>query len=188
MIIYKTTNLINGKIYIGLDTKSDSDYFGSGVLLQKAILKYGVENFKKSVIDSSEDFKELCLKEIFWINFYNSKNRAVGYNIANGGIGGDTLSTHIDYDRIRLKMRLAQLGEKNHFNGKHHTKESKEKMSSHFIEKFKNKEKHPRFGKRHSLESKQKMRKSRIEKGLSVGQNNPMSRTNREKRRLMEAA
>lgn len=87
MIIYKTVNLINGKIYIGRDCVNDSNYYGSGKYYQRAEKKYGKENFKKIVIDKSNDFKELCFKEIFWIDFYNARNSEIGYNIAPGGEG-----------------------------------------------------------------------------------------------------
>ena len=42
MIIYKTTNLINGKFYIGKDSKNDPNYLGSGKILKKAFKKYGI--------------------------------------------------------------------------------------------------------------------------------------------------
>lgn len=49
--IYKITNLINGKIYIGKrvrETKKDiKNYYGSGIAIKNAIIKYGIENFKK---------------------------------------------------------------------------------------------------------------------------------------------
>ena len=41
MIIYKTTNLINKKIYVGKDKKENPNYFGSGKILSLAIKKYG---------------------------------------------------------------------------------------------------------------------------------------------------
>lgn len=41
MIIYKTTNLINSIIYIGLDTKNNPNYFGSGLHLKRAVKKHG---------------------------------------------------------------------------------------------------------------------------------------------------
>lgn len=53
MIIYKTTNLINGKEYIGLDTQNRSElkYLGSGILLQRAIKKYRMkQNFQRVII------------------------------------------------------------------------------------------------------------------------------------------
>ena len=51
--IYKTTNLINGKIYIGKRQKQEFDkyYLGSGIYLKKAIEKYGKENFSCEIID-----------------------------------------------------------------------------------------------------------------------------------------
>jgi hypothetical protein len=45
MIIYKTTNIINGKYYVGKDINNSESYLGSGVLLKRAIKKYGKENF-----------------------------------------------------------------------------------------------------------------------------------------------
>jgi len=44
MIIYKTTNLINGKYYIGKDKYNNPSYLGSGFILYQAIKKYGKEN------------------------------------------------------------------------------------------------------------------------------------------------
>lgn len=104
MQIYKITNLINNKIYIGKDTTSDSNYFGSGLLINRAFKKYGMENFIKEVIDETEDYIELSKKEIYWIEKYNSTNREIGYNISKGGDGGDTLSNHPDLDLIRERI------------------------------------------------------------------------------------
>jgi hypothetical protein len=104
MQIYKITNLINNKIYIGKDTTSDSNYFGSGLLINRSFEKYGMENFVKEVIDETDDYIELSKKEIYWIEKYNSINREIGYNISKGGDGGDTLSNHPDLDLIREKI------------------------------------------------------------------------------------
>lgn len=104
MQIYKITNLINNKIYIGKDTTSDPNYFGSGLLINRAFEKYGKENFIKEVIDVVNDYDELSIKEIYWISYYKSTDKKIGYNIAPGGEGGDTLSNHPDLDLIREKI------------------------------------------------------------------------------------
>ena len=85
MIIYKTTNLINGKIYIGQDFKNNPKYLGSGKLLKLALKKYGVDNFSKETICTCANEKELDEKEIFFIKEFNSTNRDVGYNLCEGG-------------------------------------------------------------------------------------------------------
>src|SRR3989304_5091048 len=87
MVIYIITNLVNGKIYIGQDSKNRSWYFGSGSVLNLAIEKYGKENFKKEILESCNSQEQLNEREIYWIRFYNSRNRKIGYNISEGGGG-----------------------------------------------------------------------------------------------------
>lgn len=86
--IYKTTNLINNKIYIGQKKSSKflgEKYLGSGIRLKEALYKYGQENFKTELIDTAESQDDLDIKEKYWINYYNSKDKFIGYNIADGG-------------------------------------------------------------------------------------------------------
>lgn len=45
-IIYKTTNLVNGKIYVGQTTRDDENYLGSGSVLLQAVKKYGRKKFQ----------------------------------------------------------------------------------------------------------------------------------------------
>lgn len=89
MYIYKTTNLINGKIYIGLSEKEAYEsigYFGSGDLIKKAISKYGSSNFKKEILENQiKNKKELVELEIKWIKHFKSDDRKIGYNISPGG-------------------------------------------------------------------------------------------------------
>lgn len=90
-IVYKTTNLINDKIYIGVHKTEDLDdgYLGSGTYINKAIKKYGKENFSKDIIaicDSEEEMYEiekLLVNKVF-LTFFST------YNIMNGGEGGFT--------------------------------------------------------------------------------------------------
>lgn len=102
MVIYEIKNIINGKIYIGKDTTNRTSYYGSGVLIKRALKKYGKNNFTKKIIDTANDNEELSKKEIYWIEEYR-KNHIL-YNITKGGDGGDTLSGHPDIDKIKVKI------------------------------------------------------------------------------------
>ena len=64
-IIYKTINLINGKIYIGKHQTNDlnDDYLGSGTRLARAIEKYGIENFKREILHVLGSKEEMDQKE-----------------------------------------------------------------------------------------------------------------------------
>lgn len=88
MIIYKTTNLINGKFYVGQDSNNNPEYLGSGLNLQRAIKKYGRKNFIKETLEICSTQAELNEKEKYWIK--ETKAQELGYNIADGGNGGNT--------------------------------------------------------------------------------------------------
>ena len=68
--IYKITNLLNGKMYIGQHTTEDLDdgYMGSGKIIKQAIKKYGVENFRKEWIMFCEDEEELNYWESVFVD------------------------------------------------------------------------------------------------------------------------
>ena len=85
MVIYKITNTINGKFYIGQDFYDNPKYFGSGKLIIMAIKKYGIENFTKEILEYCVDEKHLDEREIFWIKELNATNRKIAYNICEGG-------------------------------------------------------------------------------------------------------
>jgi group I intron endonuclease len=111
MQIYKITNLINKKIYIGKDEFSNENYYGSGKLIKKAIKKYGKENFIKEVLeDNINDKFILQEREVFWIATYNATDKKVGYNITNGGDGGDTISNNPERDTILNKIKTSLKG------------------------------------------------------------------------------
>lgn len=67
MIIYKITNLINGKFYIGKQTRirKNDKYLGSGTLIIKAVNKYGRKNFKKEILEVCNNNAELNNKEVY---------------------------------------------------------------------------------------------------------------------------
>lgn len=188
--IYKITNNINKKLYIGLhkSEKFDSSYFGSGVLIKKSIEKYGKENFSIEVLDWADSREELNKKEKYWILHFNSKVPN-GYNMTDGGDGGDIFSQlpkdrqdkireeakqrmtgRIVSETTREKHRENMLGEKNPMYGKKLSEETKEKISKKLQG-----ENNPMYGrpsptkgKHLSEETKEKIRQSKL------GKNNPM--------------
>jgi hypothetical protein len=89
--IYQTTNLINGKFYIGKRTTSkvDDGYLGSGKLIQNAIKKYGKQNFKREIICYCESYKELNEMEFYVVTqeFLEIHGKNC-YNLRPGGDGG----------------------------------------------------------------------------------------------------
>lgn len=89
MIIYKTTNNLNSKIYVGQSTKNDPNYYGSGKLISYVIKKYGIENFTREILCECSSLEELNEKEIFWIKELNAMDKNIGYNLHPGGNFGD---------------------------------------------------------------------------------------------------
>ena len=63
--LYKITNNINGKYYIGRHSTDnlEDNYFGSGVGIRNAINKYGINNFSKEILQFCETTEELCNME-----------------------------------------------------------------------------------------------------------------------------
>lgn len=128
MIIYKITNTVNSKIYIGQSIYDDPDYFGSGLLIKRAIDKYGRAAFTKEILDTATSQEELSKKEKYWISHFDSTNGHIGYNITPGGEFGDTFSNHPDKENIRSKMSLAAKKRGNGWLGKKHNDETKKKI------------------------------------------------------------
>ena len=150
MIIYKTTNLINGHFYVGKDKHNNPEYIGSGILLQRAIKKYGIGNFKKEILEICESYKHMNEREKYWIKELNCCKSKNCYNISTGGDGGDNITFNPNRDQFVEKQRL-RTGELNSLFGKTHTKESKQKMSH-------SGEENGMYGKNHTDESKLKQK------------------------------
>lgn len=124
MIIYKATNQINNKIYIGKTTQDlkkrkyahkynatrGEHCRGYKSAFYNAIRKYGFDKFKWEVIDCAESIDELNRKEKFYIKSLNSIKK--GYNISEGGSGGDNFTNHPDKENIRKKISESLKGRK----------------------------------------------------------------------------
>ncbi len=110
--VYKVTNIINGKIYIGkrscdCNPVDDIKYIGSGKFLKLAIGKYGIHNFIKEIIELC-DIDSINSREIYWIHKLNSTNKNIGYNVAGGGEGGDIISRLPNKREIWDKQQIAR--------------------------------------------------------------------------------
>ena len=100
--IYKITNQVNGKIYIGqtyrtveLRWKEHLSHINGRYPINRAIKKYTPFSFKIETIEQCDD-SHLDEREIYWIAFYHSNNAVYGYNCTAGGMG----SKKIDYNEV----------------------------------------------------------------------------------------
>ena len=119
--VYKITNLIDGKIYIGKSVSNYLDRYKEHLKiannweemqqtcrshLYSAMYKYGVENFEIcSVEECSNDI--LSEREKYYISKFNSQDPGTGYNIASGGAGGDTFSALTEEEKKHRSEKMS---------------------------------------------------------------------------------
>lgn len=134
--IYKITNKLNDKIYIGQTNNPDRRWsqHKSAALknsndcpkLYNAIRKYGIENFRLDILINSDSLYYINKLEEQYIINYDSKIN--GYNISNGGYNTEKSQETKD------KISKAHSGINHHYFGKHLSAEHREKISKHHIE------------------------------------------------------
>lgn len=145
MIIYKITNLINNKIYIGqtittLDNRWKRHTWNcttnnSHMAITDAIAKYGKNNFKIEQIDIADTIDELNNKEQYWISFSKSMSPN-GYNLTSGGnnfIMSDETKKKISIsNKNKIISPEAKLKSSISHTGYKQSDETKHKLSLHF--------------------------------------------------------
>ncbi len=159
--VYIHTNKSNNKCYIGITGKNPKErwrYNGNGYKKQKmfwsAICKYGWDNFEHIIFAENLTKEQACKMEMLLISLYETSNLMFGYNQSTGGESG---AAGVAWSEERKKQQSEmRKGEKAEWYGRHHTDETKRKLSE--IHK----------GMRHTQESREKMSKSR------TGENNPL--------------
>ena len=144
-IIYKITNKVNNKVYIGQTIRGfDKRYQGDlkryvkNTPLKRSIKKYGIENFDIcKIYDIAFSKEELDIKEVSWIRIFKSNNKEFGYNLTEGGNG---TKGYIPSDSQREKQREVlkgrYCGEDNPNYGNHWTDEQRLHLSKIRKEKF----------------------------------------------------
>ncbi len=149
--IYKTTNIINSKYYIGVhQTKNlDDGYLGSGKYLQNAIRKNGKDNFERIIFETFDSSDAMFLKEksIITEEMINDPNC---YNLAPGGTGGSMKQNRKSFKGPHSEETKAIISKKakewadthdNPFKGKTHSKETRKIISENTSEAVKGKKK-----------------------------------------------
>ena len=159
--IYQIKNMLNGKCYIGsavnlqqrwaihLSILRRNQHYNTH--LQRAFDKYGELVFMFSVLEQIEDTEQLIPHEQYYLDALNPE-----YNIAP--TAGSSLGV-----RHTEEVRIKQTGERNHFYGKHHSVETRAKMSAALAGK-----RHPNYGKHPSAETRRKMSNAHKREHLSI--------------------
>lgn len=185
-LIYKITNNLNGKFYIGkhITENIDDGYMGSGLAIRRAIKKYGAENFTKEILfdvygeDLMNFLEEAIVDEAFVA-------REDTYNIALGGQGGRLLLNYSPLSE-ETKKKISQAHKGKHLSeetiqkmlktrqGYHHSKETRKKMSDAAKGHFVSEETKQKIGKHHRgkiISDEQKLKISHALKGRKLEPN-----------------
>lgn len=191
--VYLTTNLVNGKIYIGQhkfleDKRLNAKYLGSGTVIEQAINKYGRENFKRKILKLCYTINQLNGWETYYTLKYNPKlDPNIGYNQIIGPVRRSRNKNPMSYPNVRKKIikinrrttsdleyrkRHSEIMKEYYkihhptFLGKHHTEETKEKIRQKAIGRR-------AWNKGMHVSNEQKRKQSEKMKGRYIGENNP---------------
>lgn len=186
-IVYKTTNLINGKFYIGKHCSNvlNDDYLGSGDLLRMAIRKHGRENFVRENLFVFDSEGLMNAKEMELINVSVIRDPNC-YNVSCGGQGGnlvlseghplrETTIEKIKNSRSSPEWRAEQSkkicelhkSQKVGMYGKSHSPETKQLMSKN--NPYSGGNKSPMSGRKHTQQTKDKMREAALRRKRENG-------------------
>jgi group I intron endonuclease len=162
MIVYKATNLINNKCYIGKTIRTlekrrwghlnDVKKQNCNSIFHRAINKYGEESFEWIILSETDSEIKLNAMEKFYIAVYKKMGKI--YNMTDGG---DGTSGHIKSEETRRKLSLASMGHVVSEKTKQKIRE-KRKLQAPLSAEMLLKMSELRKGKKHTQESKKKMK------------------------------
>lgn len=100
--LYKTTNLINGKTYVGVHKETKwpqlDGYLGSGVVFKQAVRKYGKQNFQREILCVADSLEYVGWLESEYVN-KEFIEEDTNYNV---GGGGENISCHSESSKRKL--------------------------------------------------------------------------------------
>lgn len=126
--VYKHTNKINGKIYIGQTCQKPEKRWNNGegykdcTYFYSAIQTYGWDNFDHEILFEGLTLEEANVKEKELIAKYTSNNKEYGYNLMDGGFNSSPNEV------TKKRMSEAHIGKPGYWTGKHRSEETKEKI------------------------------------------------------------
>lgn len=182
-ILYQTTNLLNGKIYIGIHQTNNlkDGYMGSGTLLKKAIKKYGKENFHFEVLAKVDSIEKLINLEREVVNEEFIKRRDT-YNMELGGRGGKVWTDE-------MKKQMSESIKKTFENGRIPSKNTSRKWTDEEKKEKRMKmlgKNNPMYGKDVKYHMTPEANQKRLEKISKA--NKGKNRTNEHKKNYSNAA
>lgn len=138
-IVYRHVNKINGKVYVGITSTTPEKRWKNGkgysnMHFGRAIEKYGWCNFEHEIIASGLSRKDACEMERLLIKAHKSANPLYGYNETDGGDGGGMIRKHHTKES---KEKISKARKKDGFTETHkkHISESKQGVKHHFAKK-----------------------------------------------------
>lgn len=177
--LYKITNIINNKIYVGVHkTKSlDDGYMGSGKIIKRAIEKYGLDNFHKEILEFFDNSDSMLLREQEIVN-EDFLAREDTYNLRRGGNGGFDYLNKTGLNNSSKSEEQRKLGGLSHKYRLENDLEYSKKRRQLSSETLKNSHKEGKIkydtftGKQHTNESKQKISETHKHHKRQVGEKN----------------
>lgn len=163
--VYKITNNVNGKIYVGVHTTENlcDEYYGSGDQIMSAINKYGIENFSKEILHICETRKQAFEIESKIVDEEFVKRKDT-YNMALGG-GSSSMYGKSQTDNQKQRVSVA-------LKGKKKTDQHIQNWKRSFLETIKSKDYvHPNNGLVRSEQTRKKISENHHDVS---GTNNPM--------------
>jgi group I intron endonuclease len=126
--IYKTTNLLNGRYYIGMHSTDDMNdgYMGSGIYLRRSLNKHGTRNHKREILEYCKTRQELKSREEEIVNL-NEIAKKECMNLRVGGSGSRYI--RVTSDETRKKLSESHKGQIPWIKGKTHSEETRRKLS-----------------------------------------------------------